>query len=193
MVKIVFLRGLNIAGAIMSKKLVITIIALFFAVLGVIYIKLGGLNEVEIQLENTPEYHIAGKYYAGRYKDQAVEEIYYEVKSMMDKGVLKGTLSIIYFKDPIEAQGDVENFIGILTTDDTTRIPKGYEWRTIPAGKAVRAKINAHNLVMPTPETINNKIDEFAQSENLSLSNISIEKYTSDNELIIEVPLSDNL
>lgn len=173
----------------MSKKLIFIILAVVFAALGFAYVKLGGLNEPFFSVVDNPGYYITGKYYKGHYNDQAIEDIFYEVKQQLKEGSLNGILTIVYYQDPIASEGKVENFIGIANRQKASDIPKGFEQRKIVAGKVVRATIHAHNTVMPLPETVKEKLAAFAREKGLDLRDISIEKYFSDRKLVVEMPV----
>lgn len=174
----------------MTRKLIIAILAVVFSILGFIYVKLGGLNEPTLEVADSPGYFITGRFYKGSYNDEAVENIFYEVRQLLKEGRLHGILTIVYYKDPMEAEGQVENFIGIATPEKTTMVPPGLEQRKIPPGKFLRATIEAHTAVMPVPGTIKEKLAALANDQGLEMGDISIEKYYSDYKLVVEVPVN---
>ncbi|MDH5474444.1 MAG: hypothetical protein OEX22_02010 [Cyclobacteriaceae bacterium] len=173
----------------MIKKGLIIIAAL--TVLGSIYVFLGGIDDVVVVKKKSEGYEIVGKHYEGRYRSEELEQTYFEVKEKLEKGQLEGDLVVLNYVlggDSLE-NGFIRQFIGVDLQTSNQTIPDGFRLQSINNKMSIAAIISAHNLVMPSPSTIDTKIGKFAKANNLELVNYTIERYVSDRELIIEVPV----
>jgi len=85
------------------------------------------------------------------------------------------------------AEDEQKLFIGIKLDQGLASIPHGYSRITIPTTRAVRATIEAHNSVMPTPKAIEDNLREKARQANIRLQDFTIEQYVSANLIIIDM------
>ncbi len=178
----------------MSPKKYILLVVLLSAVIGLGgYYYFGGFTPRQQQLVEVNDYYLVGRHYKGRLDNNALEEIFYEVRSQHEKGEPSGVLTIVTLKEPLTAKDTVEQFIGLLTeTPYASPLPAGWERFTLETNRAVRNTIRAHNLVMPKPYEIKEEIQEFANKNNLNLkSDVSIEKYMGERHLEVEIPVRD--
>ncbi|MTI31667.1 hypothetical protein [Xanthovirga aplysinae] len=174
----------------MSKKIILRLaLFLFLGVASIVYIQLGGFNEVKISVKENINYTLIGKSFEGRYKSKEVKNIFFDTRRLLEEGELHGTLAIIYDQDPSENEGNMKSFTGIILEKPISKIPKGFEERKFKAFTVVQAQINAHPLVMPTPEKIKEKLKIYAQEQGLELQDISIEKLVGERELVVEIPV----
>jgi predicted transcriptional regulator YdeE len=160
------------------------------AVIGLtIYHFLGGTEPLDISLIENKGYKLAGRYYEGKITDKALEEIFFETKDLIAKGELPGTLVVVYFNQPEKENGFVQNLIGVEIPEALQKLPAGYDLRTIDCTRSVKVDIQSHSAVLPRPEEVQAQVEQFAKKNNLSLQKINIEKYISESQLIIEVPV----
>lgn len=171
----------------MRKALFITFAILMAGAIG-FYIYLGGLNSVEISIENVDGYQIAGREFEGKANAKEIETYFFEAKGYVQSGQLKGVLTIIHYNDTTLDEDETKLFIGVTLDNFTDNLPRNYTLQTIDCDKAVRATIEAHNVVMPGPETIESNLKEEAVKNNLTLQDFTIEQYVSENQLIIDMP-----
>lgn len=154
-----------------------------------IYYYLGGFNKTEIMLEETETSIIAGYSYRGPYQEEVLQELFFQVKDAVDSGALAGTITVINYDNEFAAGDSIKQLIGVRLARMPLQMPQQMQVDTIPAGKVVRAIIQAHPLVMPHPEDTFEKIINFARKESLELGDISIEQYVSEKQLRVDVPL----
>jgi predicted transcriptional regulator YdeE len=173
----------------MNKKVTLLAIAVAILVLVIGYMYLGGLNKVEITLESVSDYNLVGVHYQGRPKAEAIETAFFTAREHLDNGRLNGVLTLVHYNDTTLVDDHVKLFVGIKLNEGTSDLPEGYERLTIPASNAIRATIEAHNVVMPTPENIEISMKEKAAQLNLRLQDYTIEQYFSARELTIEIPV----
>ena len=171
--------------------LLIVVISLI-SVVGYLY--LGGAQSVSVAIKKLDGYTIIGTEYTGRYKSKEIETLFYTTKQLLNSDSIEGKLVVINYplaQDSIE-KGFVKQFIGIAIEhyyDYDKRLKFNYTIRKIDCDSILQASITSHNLVMPHPEKVEKKIAGFAKKNNLSIANFTIEKYVSDSELVIEVPV----
>ena len=176
----------------MSAKKYIFLVVLLSAIIALGgYYYFGGFTEREQELVAVDNYHLVGRYYKGTLSNKKLEDIFYEVRSLHEKGEPAGVLTLVTIKEPLTGKDTLEQFIGILTANaGANALPQGWETYTIEARQAVRNTVRAHNLVMPKPEEVRAEIHEFADAHNLNLKpNISIEKYLGERHLEVEIPV----
>lgn len=170
----------------------VLILAALVIIVGLsVYHYLGGTEPLNITLVNHEGYKLAGRYYEGRLNDKVLEEIFFETKDLIAQGKLPGKLVVVYFNDPGKENGFVKNLIGVEIPDALQKLPGGYDLRNIECSQSVKVSIKAHSAVFPRPEEVQKQVEEFAKQQNLSLQNISIERYLSETELEIEVPVDN--
>ncbi|MDH5367383.1 MAG: hypothetical protein OEW67_10370 [Cyclobacteriaceae bacterium] len=156
-----------------------------------VYFYLGGMDEIIISHKENDGYEIVGINYEGRYRSEELEQIYFDVKQKKETGELEGELVVVNYKlggDSIE-NGFIKQFLGIQLSKANQKIPEGFTLKVIESKMIISVNISAHNLVMPNPNKIGQKINKYASENNLERVNFTIEKYVSDRELIIEVPI----
>lgn len=173
----------------MKTKLALGLVTIS-AVLVYLFFQLGGLDNVELSLNHIDESYISGKYFEGKYNDGRLEDLYFEVKDKLDKGVAEGELVVVNYRLSTDSteQGWVKQFIGVRlkSVNDTV---EGFQMFTLPGGKIIRAKVSAHNLVMPKPDKIEELVQQMAIEQKAVLGGYTVEQYMSDRELHIDTPI----
>lgn len=177
----------------MNRKIIIGSIAL--VVIAISYILLGGFDKIEVDKVEVNNYVIVGLKYKGRYRSKELRTKFNDVKNKLDSNIVQGQMVVVNYnldKDSLD-NGYIRQFIGIQIepSDSNDTFPKDYKVIEIETTSAIAAKISAHNVVMPSPEKIDRKIAEYARANQLLKMNLSIEKYVSERELIVEAPLFD--
>lgn len=173
----------------MKAKIAVGVVVIA-GVLGYLFYQLGGLDNVEITIEVVEEYHIAGIAYQGKYNDYRLKDIYFKVKEKLDETTVKGEMIVINYRLSADSteHGWVRQFVGVLVKDAKTKVEE-LSLVILPAGKVLRAKISAHNLVMPKPDRIEELVKQKASEQNALVGGYTLERYASDRELIIDTPL----
>lgn len=169
----------------MQRKLLWIIFGVLLIIILGVYYFLGGFNEVAIEVIEVENYEVVGHYYEGPYERDTIASLFFDAKELLENKILSGDLSVINFEnDPEQKHSKI--FIGILVNQETSDFPKNLERRKVNGGKVIRASIQSHNIVMPTRDKIDEKMTAFAAANNLTLSGVTIERYVSENQLLIE-------
>ncbi len=173
----------------MSNKKLIGITALItLVIVGVLYVYFGGLNKVEYTVENVSDYNLVGRHFQGKPDSEEVEALFFEARSLVTQGRLEGILTLVHYNDTTLAEEEVKLFIGVLLNEGLDVLPTDYDRLTIPARRAMRATIEAHNVVMPSPQTIEQTMREKAEEYSVMLQDFTIEQYLGERELLIDMP-----
>jgi len=175
----------------MNRKKISIALFLFLAVVSMVYIRLGGFNEVEFTVIDEVDYQMIGIPFEGRYKSNQVQNIFYQTRELLEQGKVMGTMAIIYEQDPADHDGEMKSFTGIILEQPIQELPDGFQRKNFKANKVVQAKITAHPLVMPNPTKVKERMHNFAEEKGLILEDISLEKMLSERELIVEIPVVD--
>jgi hypothetical protein len=154
-----------------------------------IYGYLGGFKQPDIKKTELPEYIIVGKFYQGRSSDEQLGNIYYEIKTRHDKKELNGVLTAVYYQINSKVKDSTQVFLGIAVEDTLRSLPPGYEYRKFTKKPGIRATITCNPYVMPRPETMQVKIEEFAKNISLKPASYVMEKYISADTFEVEVPV----
>jgi len=175
----------------MNFRVVIAVLLVLVLGGGITYYLLGGTRPVEVSVAQPGEYFMVGKAFEGRYTNPEMKENFRLARQYVSNGTVKGTLALVFYVRPEANKGQTKCFAGVLT-DPKAAVPEAYELRIINAPRVVRATVERHNLVMPSPEAIREQIEAFAKEKNLQLSSeYTIEKIVSDWKVVVEVPLAN--
>lgn len=173
----------------MNKRLILAFLAVVAISGAAIYFYLGGLNKVAITVENVADYHLVGIRFKGEGGSDSLRNAFFEARGYVENGRLSGTLTLLHYRDTTLEKGRVNVFVGIRLNGGTSDLPAHYQRLTIPAQRAVRATIQAHNSVMPNAQTIEERLLAKAEELRLELQGFTIEQYLSERELRIDMPV----
>uniref|UniRef100_UPI00404861C1 hypothetical protein n=1 Tax=Roseivirga sp. TaxID=1964215 RepID=UPI00404861C1 len=174
------------------KKIFLIVISVVLLAGAGLYIYLGGLNSVEISVEEINGYQIAGREFKGNADAKEIEDYFFEAKEFAISGELKGVLTIVHYNDTTLAKKETRLFIGVTLDEYSGFLPADYTLLNINCDKVVRATIEAHNAVIPGPTSIEARISQKAKEEGLSTELFTVEKYVSANVLEIDSPVKSN-
>ena len=168
--------------------IVVTTVTLLISL--ILYFALGGFNPIEYSLIQNEKYKIIGKEYTGVNNSSTLENIFTETKELLKNDFDGGTLIIVNDDEKYDDEfNQVGYFIGILVRSATDSTPAGYVLKEYEAARAIRARINSHNLVMPRPDKVRQGAIEFSERERAEMSNYSFEKYFEDGSIEVDFPL----
>lgn len=171
------------------KKSIVAMLAVMLAGAIGIYFYLGGLNTVEVTVENVSDYNIVGIKFKGNGDSDTLRNAFFDAREYVEKGRVAGVLTLIHYKDTTLTDEQVNVFVGIKLDQGTSDLPAGYQRLTIPARRTVRATIEAHNSVMPNSETVEQRMLEKAEELRFELSDFTIEQYISERIIMIDMPV----
>ncbi len=158
-----------------------------FIILLAAYYHLGGFLEIQTAISKNNKYSLAGKEARGKPTSKGDRALFGEMKGLIASGALKGTLSIVNYRDgPFGGDGG-RRFVGILLEDDISMIPSGFSVLEIESETTFRAALIMHPLVMPNTEKVEAKLKLLADSRGVRLRGYTLEKLYGDNSVIVEM------
>ncbi len=168
------------------KKLLIA--AIVFLILGLggylAFDQLGGNRPVELSLEAKSPDALSGQTFRGTPVDKGLEQLFQKIQSTQ-KLHPGAKLHTIYYTEPAGKLDTLEVFAGI-------NLPFGapdLELKEFSEGRYILAKVTGSKWVMPSPETIKEKIQEYAAANKLALSGYYIDKIVSETEVHVIAPV----
>ncbi|WP_297335940.1 hypothetical protein [Algoriphagus sp.] len=172
----------------MNRKLIT--ISLILIILGGIgfwlFDRMGGNNPVSISVvEKRPE-PLSGIYFVGVPRDEALGKAFeaMEAQKTLHPG---SALHTIYEIEPAGKLDTMRVFVGINALISADSL----EFRQFQSSRYLLAKVNASKWVMPSPNTVKEKIKNFADSAKLTLSETYIDKIISEQEVHVIAPIKD--
>lgn len=173
----------------MLKKLLFVGFPIILILL-VIYYQLGGFNRIEIQQVETDHYIIAGKTYKGRFQEDTLKNYFFQMNELVANDQLEGTVSVVSYG--LTPSDSIHQLIGVRIHGSPYPLPKAIQLDTLLAARVLRAIIRAHPIVMPSPEQVVEKIKAYAQENAFSLKDYSVEQYIAEDEIWVDIPLSND-
>jgi hypothetical protein len=168
------------------KKLLIAAIVLLILGLGgyLIYDQLGGNRPVELSLETKSPDTLSGQTFRGTPVEKGLEQLFQKIQSTqkLNPGA---KLHTIYYIEPAGKLDTLEVFAGI-------NLPFGapdLELKEFSESRYILAKVTGSKWVMPGPETIKEKIQNYAKANKLTLSGYFIDKIVSETEVHVIAPV----
>jgi hypothetical protein len=172
----------------MAKKIILLLIVTFIIGLLLTYFNRGGLVKPTLTKVQTQPFFMASTTYKGFGKDKNLRNIIRQTHEYLEKGVLKGSLAIIYYGNPDTYKDSIDIVVGVMIQDTAQmKLPENYQIRQVPAMRVVRAELKAHVSVAPNPAKINEMLIDFARKSGLQPDHIHIEKYFSEEHIISEI------
>lgn len=166
----------------------ISIIALFLALLGIcgyfLFDYLGGNRPVELSLVAKSPDTLTGKTFRGTPMNKGLEEVFQTIQGTQKLN--PGTsLHTIYYVEPAGKLDTLEVFAGINLPFGTQDL----EVKKFTETRYIIAKVTGSKWVMPGPETIKEKIQAYAEANQLTLSGYYIDKIVSESEVHVLAPV----
>jgi hypothetical protein len=168
------------------KKLLIAAIVLLILGLGgyLAFDQLGGNRPVELSLEAKSPDALSGQTFRGTPVDKGLEQLFQKIQTTQ-KLHPGAKLHTIYYTEPAGKLDTLEVFAGI-------NLPFGapdLELKEFSESRYILAKVTGNKWVMPSPETIKEKIQGYAKANNLTLSGYFIDKIVSETEVHVIAPV----
>lgn len=166
----------------------IGIIALFLVLLGIggyfLFDYLGGNRPVKLSLEAKSPDTLTGKTFRGTPMNKGLEEVFQTIQGTQK--LHPGTsLHTIYYVEPAGKLDTLEVFVGINLPFGTQDL----EVKNFSETRYILAKVTGNKWVMPGPETIKEKIQTYAEANQLTLSGYFIDKIVSETEVHVLAPV----
>lgn len=149
-----------------------------------VFDRLGGNNPIMVELVDKSPPTLAGKTYRGTPQDKKLGETFQYIESLISLNPGR-KIHTIYFQEPGGKLDTMEVFIGL----DLPFAPVELESKAFSESSYVLATLKASRWVMPGPEKVKAKIEDFAKEKNLNLTGIFIDKIISDEEVQVIAPI----
>ena len=168
------------------KKLLIAAVILLILGLGgyLVYDQLGGNSPIALSLVTTPPETLAGKTFRGTPIDKGLEQAFRPIETL--KSLHPGaSVHTLYYIEPAGKLDTMEVFVGI-------NLPFGapeMESKKFTETRYILAQVKSNKWVMPGPNAIKEKIQEYAEVNKLTLSGYFIDKIVSETEVHVIAPL----
>ncbi|HSF53330.1 MAG TPA: hypothetical protein VLA71_06235 [Algoriphagus sp.] len=146
--------------------------------------RLGGNNPILIELVDKNPPTLAGKTYKGTPQDKKLGETFQYIQSLLPLNPGK-KIHTIYYQEPAGKLDTMEVFVGL----DLPFAPVDLESRAFSESSYIMATIKASRWVMPSPDNVKSKIEDFAKEKNLTLTGVFIDKIISENEVQVLAPI----
>ena len=148
------------------------------------FIQLGGTNPIEVTLINQSPETLAGKMFVGIPQDRRLEETFrtIETQQSLNPG---SKIHTIYYIEPAGKLDTMKVFVGLNLPFASGDL----ESKSFQEKQYLLAKVNANKWVMPGPNKVKAKLEEFAQENKLELSGIFIDKIISETEVQVIAPI----
>ena len=148
------------------------------------YEKLGGYTPIAIEIIDKKPDNLVGITYRGTPGNEKLGEIFKKMETQ--KALHPGSqLHTIYEVEPAGKLDTMLVFVGINQTFPI----EDMEVRTFENDRYLLAKISNNSWVMPSPETVKEKMGQYASENQLELSGVFIDVIISDNEVQVIAPI----
>mgnify|MGYP005748072285 CR=1 FL=1 len=148
------------------------------------FIKIGGSPEIQITLVDKSPETLAGKTYTGTPQDPKLGETFKQIETLQSLNP-GSKIHTIYYIEPAGKLDTMKVFVGI----DLRFPPADMEALSFSEEKYILAKIQGSRWVMPSPEKIKEEIQAYAQSNQLALTGVFIDKIISGSEVQVIAPV----
>ena len=128
-------------------------LVLIFTAIGLsIYAYLGGLRSPTVALETSAApVLLAGQPFAGKANEASFGELFRAAKTAQDARTLPAAqaLANLYYNDPEAAHDSIRAFVGLRVADTLGRLPAGWRYRAVPAGRrAMHARLEGASFLL---------------------------------------------
>ena len=168
------------------KKLLIAAVILLILGLGgyLAYDQLGGNSPIALSLVTSPPETLAGKTFRGTPIEKGLEQAFRSIESL--KSLHPGaSVYTLYYIEPAGKLDTMEVFVGINLPFGAP----GMESKKFTETRYILAQVKSNKWVMPGPNTIKKKIQDYAEANKLTLSGYYIDKIVSETEVHVIAPL----
>ena len=175
---------MNRAKIIYSSIIVICLITIAVAS----YYYLGGFKEVQVFEFEGSDRTVIGKHYIGKYQPSEVRGFLTEAKDMVDRGRLKGSLTLVEYQNDTIGSDSTHLFIGASFDEirNAFEIPSGFTYIEYSTPKIYRVFITQHPLVRPLPSEVRSLMEVKAIESGQVLSPYTFDVYYEDGSWFTE-------
>lgn len=161
-------------------------VPLFLLAIAIIYIALGGTNEVKKSVLEKPSYTLYGQYYDGKVGADTLQMLFMDAVELVEANESLDEVVMVYFGQANEDTGEVHNFVGV-EADDKIKMPSDWEALSLSAKQSVMGCIEANPIVMPTPASMHEELTAYAVEQQITLDTLFMERYKGPNNVCVEI------
>lgn len=171
----------------MKKTSIAVLITLLLFTLPLVYWKLGGFKPITIHVENRENIRLLGLIYRGTPQDAGMLETFQQIEGVISK-YPESRLHTIYYTEPAGKLDTLEVFVGVEYQEEIHE-RENLDLKVIACSQVIVAVIEAHRLVMPSPEKVKAEIGAFAQNNNISTHRVYVDKIIDDRRVEVMSPV----
>ena len=152
-----------------------------------IYWQLGGFNKIRFSIKEKRNIKLLGLTYRGTPQDEQLGITFQTIEKLLKKHP-EATLHTIYYTEPAGKLDTLEAFVGVeysglFEPKDSLEIVE------ISCTQVIEADIQAHKLVMPSPNRVKGELETFAMDNGLTTQGIYVDKIIDKGHVKVLVPL----
>lgn len=171
----------------MAKTSIAILVGLLLVSLPIFYWQLGGFNPIRITIEDRGDLKLLGLTYRGTPQDPGMLGTFQQIEDIINK-YPQSKLHTLYDIEPAGKLDTLEVFVGVEFQEEINE-QEDLDLREIECSQVVVANIEAHRLVMPSPEKVKSQIESFATNQNISTQGIYVDKIIDDRRVEVIAPL----
>lgn len=168
----------------MRNKILISLILVILVGMAAYYL-LGGFEEIEIQVVDTNDIHLIGYEYRGTPQDDELVRTFQKIENLLEEHP-ENRLNTIYYVEPAGKRDTMNVFVG---TEYNEKMAGELDEKIIIAQRAIVASLRSHRFVMPGPDKVKQKIEEYAREHGLVTQGIYIDRVVGEDHVDVMAPL----
>ncbi|KEO73348.1 hypothetical protein [Anditalea andensis] len=168
----------------MRSKVLISLIVVILVGMAFYYV-LGGFNEIEIRVVPVDDIHLIGIEYRGTPQDENLKLTFQKVEGML-KSYPDNRLNTIFYVEPAGKLDTITVFVG---TEYHEKMAGDLEEKIIGAQRAIVASLKSHRFVMPGPNKVKQRIEQYAKQNGLVTQGIYIDRVVEKDHVDVMAPL----
>ncbi|MEO0330536.1 MAG: hypothetical protein AAF223_02475 [Bacteroidota bacterium] len=171
----------------MKKTVTISAISVILIAIAV-YAWLGGFQSEQINEITYDRRIVYGTRYEGKYGDLKLRETVVKTQQMIEDNSLQGHLIVVNY-DSSATSENIDQFIGILSSDLSAEALQKLSQDTLPSGEYLKIQVYGQPVVWPTPAQVSQYAEKYAQQQQIDLGTGVIEHYFGSDSMWIEFPI----
>lgn len=171
----------------MKKTSIAVVIALLLISLPLVYWQLGGFNPITIRIENREDIRLLGLMYRGTPQDAGMLGTFRQIEGVISE-YTGSRLHTIYYTEPAGKLDTLEVFVGVEYEEEIHE-QENLDLNVIECSQVIVAAIEAHRLVMPSPERVKAEIASFALNRNISTQGVYVDRIIDDRRVEVIAPV----
>jgi effector-binding domain-containing protein len=168
----------------MRNKVLISLIVVILVGMAFYYL-LGGFSEIEMRVVAVEDIHLIGYEYRGTPQDENLEKTFQKIEELLAAHP-ENRLNTIYYVEPAGKLDTMTVFVG---TEYNEKMAGDLEEKIITSSQAIVASLRSHRFVMPGPDRVKRKIEEYARENGLETQGIYIDRIVGDDHVDVLAPL----